>query len=66
MSVIGHQKIIKLLDRSIAKNTVSHAYLFSGPQHAGKFRVALEFAEKLNGGGLEAGSEITVLAPERE
>ncbi len=49
MGIIGHQKIINLLDRAITKNSVSHAYLFSGPESVGKFTVALDFAKKLIG-----------------
>lgn len=49
MNIVGHQKIINLLDRAIAKDAVSHAYLFSGSESVGKFTVALDFAEKLIG-----------------
>jgi DNA polymerase III subunit delta' len=66
MSIIGHQKIIKLLDRSIAKNTSSQAYLFCGPAHVGKFAVALEFARKLNGERTGADLDVIILAPETE
>jgi len=47
MKIIGHEKIIKLLDRSIDKENVAQAYIFSGPVGVGKYTVALGFAEKL-------------------
>ncbi|MEK7598405.1 MAG: AAA family ATPase [Patescibacteria group bacterium] len=47
MEIIGHEKIIKLLDRSIEKENVAQAYIFSGPVGVGKYAVALDFAEKL-------------------
>lgn len=66
MPIVGHKKIIRLLDRSIEKNAVAQAYLFSGPAHVGKFFVALEFARRLNGKELASDLDITVLAPETE
>lgn len=55
MEIIGHQKITNLLNKSIAKNSVSHAYLFFGPESVGKFTVAREFAEKLTSVAEERG-----------
>lgn len=47
MKIIGHEKIIKLIDRSIEKGNVAQAYIFSGPVGVGKYAIALDFAEKL-------------------
>lgn len=49
MEIVGHQKIIKLLNSAVAKNNVSQAYLFSGFSGVGKFQTALYFAEKILG-----------------
>lgn len=49
MEIIGHKKINSFLNKSIEKNAVAHAYLFSGPVHVGKFTLALKFASKLIG-----------------
>jgi len=49
MNIIGHKKIIDLLNKAIAKNSVSQAYLFSGFPSVGKFKVAMYFAEKILG-----------------
>lgn len=53
MSIIGHQKIQRFLSRSIEKNVVSHAYIFAGSRHLGKFSAALDFAKKLTGNGAD-------------
>jgi len=55
--IIGHQKILNLLKKSIKNNRVSHAYLFTGPSHLGKKTVALEFIKMLNG-------EVNIIEPE--
>ncbi|HEX7586255.1 MAG TPA: AAA family ATPase [Patescibacteria group bacterium] len=56
MTIIGHSKIIKILDRSIKKEKVAQAYIFSGPMGVGKFTVALNFSKKLLGIGPSTGS----------
>jgi len=68
MSIIGHQKIIKYLDKSIKKNDISHAYIFSGPAHLGKFSLALEFAKKITGGmdDKKINPDIIIISPEIE
>lgn len=45
--ILGHEKQCGQLLQDIAKNNVSHAYLFSGPKHVGKFSVARWFAWRL-------------------
>lgn len=67
MNIVGHQKIIKYLDKSIEKNVISHAYIFSGPEHLGKFSLALEFAKKITGGSDEkVNPDIIIISPETE
>lgn len=67
MDIIGHQKIIKYLDKSIEKDALAQAYLFSGPEHLGKFSVALEFARKITGGeNQKINPDIIIIAPEIE
>lgn len=44
----GQDKAIAMLTRAVAGNTVSHAYLFRGPEGVGKKSVALAFASFLN------------------
>lgn len=53
-NVVGHEWPVRLLARSIANESVSHAYLFAGPAHIGKTTLALEFAAALNCIGPEA------------
>lgn len=45
--IIGHQKIIKILKKSIEKENIAQAYLFAGPESVGKFAVAKLFAASL-------------------
>lgn len=47
--VIGHQKIIQFLNKSVASNRVAQTYLFYGQKSLGKTTVAEKFAEKLLG-----------------
>ncbi|MFH0852485.1 MAG: DNA polymerase III subunit delta' [bacterium] len=45
--IIGHQKIIDFLSRSIKTGRMAHAYLFAGPPKVGKKIVAFEFIKAL-------------------
>jgi len=49
MQIIGHQKQLNILNKSIERKRLAHAYLFLGPENVGKFTVALDLAEKLTG-----------------
>jgi len=67
MNIVGHQKIIKYLDKSIEKNAISRAYIFCGPAHLGKFSLALEFAKKITGGmDKKINPDILIISPETE
>jgi len=66
MNIIGHTKILKLLDKAITKNSVSHAYLFYGPDQVGKFTVALDFANKLLGDSSQINPDLIIVKPEIE
>lgn len=46
--VIGHDRAIRLLRKSIEACRVSHAYLLSGPRQVGKSTLATEFAKAVN------------------
>lgn len=47
-NIIGQKKALSLLKRSIEIGSVSHAYLFIGPEHSGKMTLAVELAKALN------------------
>jgi DNA polymerase-3 subunit delta' len=65
MEVLGHQKQLNILNRSMEKNKLSQAYLFVGPSNVGKFLVAQNFAAKLVGGGkIENNPDIIIIKPE--
>jgi DNA polymerase-3 subunit delta' len=48
MAIVGHQKQWEFLKRSAQNGKLAQAYLFYGPSHIGKRRVAIEFAKYLN------------------
>ncbi|HHE46068.1 MAG TPA: hypothetical protein ENL05_01855, partial [Candidatus Moranbacteria bacterium] len=67
MDIIGHQKIINFLRKSQEKNKIFQAYLFAGPEHLGKFKVALNFAQEITQGkNQKINPGITIIAPEIE
>ena len=46
--VIGQSRLLPLLQRSLEKGTLAHAYLFGGPASVGKMTLALNLAQVLN------------------
>ena len=47
-SVIGQSRAVSLLQRSLEMDSLAHAYLFVGPAHVGKMKLALSLAQALN------------------
>ncbi len=45
--IVGHERCIDMLCRTIAAQQVRHAYLFTGAQHIGKTLLARRFAQTL-------------------
>jgi len=73
--IIGHQKIIQFLSRSINKGKIVQAYLFSGPENVGKFTIAKLFAESIIKGsnlintdvnGNNNNLDLIIVEPEKE
>jgi len=46
--VVGQDRVVSLLQRSLAKGAIAHAYLLVGPQHVGKMTLAINLAQALN------------------
>jgi len=46
--VVGQHRVVSLLQRSLEKGVVAHAYLLVGPPHVGKMTLALNLAQALN------------------
>lgn len=46
--VVGHEKAVALLARSLEKDMLSHAYLFVGPPQVGKMTLAMNLAQGVN------------------
>jgi len=60
MDIIGHQKQLNILQKSLEKNNISQAHFFYGTENVGKFTIALNFAQKL----INAKEDIFVVKPE--
>jgi DNA polymerase III subunit delta' len=46
--VVGQTRPVSLLQHSVEKGSITHAYLFVGPAHVGKMKLALTLAQALN------------------
>jgi len=46
--VVGQSRAVSLLQRSLEREALAHAYLFVGPSHVGKMTLALNLAQALN------------------
>ncbi len=46
--VVGQDRAISLLQRSLEKEALAHAYLLVGPPHIGKMTLALDLAKAIN------------------
>ena len=46
--VIGHNRVLSLLQHSLEQQSLAHAYLLVGPPHVGKMTLALNLAQALN------------------
>jgi len=46
--VVGQDRSISLLQRSLEKEALAHAYLLVGPPHVGKMTLALDLAKAIN------------------
>jgi len=64
MQIIGHQRQLEILNKSIERGTVAQAYLFVGPENVGKFTVAEDFAQKLTGVRKGHNPNVYILKPE--
>ena len=46
--IIGHERVVDLLQRAIRQQRIGHAYLISGPLGIGKRTLAIRLAQALN------------------
>ena len=46
--VVGHNRVLSLLQHGLKQQSLAHAYLLVGPPHVGKMTLALELAKALN------------------
>ena len=52
-NVVGQDRAVSLLQRSLATGSLSHAYLLAGPAHVGKMTLAMDLARAVNCEGSE-------------
>jgi DNA polymerase-3 subunit delta' len=52
--VIGQPRVVSLLKKSLERGLLAHAYLFIGPPHVGKMKLATNMAQAMNCQGNEA------------
>lgn len=65
--MVGHQKIIKVLEKELARENLSQAYLFCGPESVGKKSVAFWLAGKILGReDIENHPDFILLEPESQ
>lgn len=66
MTIIGHKKIIDLLDKSVKESRLAQAYLFCGPESVGKKMAAFYLAGKILGEDrIESNPDLVYLEPEK-
>jgi DNA polymerase-3 subunit delta' len=51
--IVGQQKAVSLLQKSLEKGSLAHAYLLVGPPHIGKMALAINIAKAINCGSSE-------------
>jgi DNA polymerase-3 subunit delta' len=51
--VVGQSRVVSLLQRSLERGSIAHAYLVVGPPHVGKMTLALDLAQAVNCQGTE-------------
>ncbi len=66
MEIIGHQKIIEFLNKSMVKKNLANAYIFTGPEHLGKFTVAKFFAQQITQSSAVINPNISLISPPEE
>ncbi len=63
--IIGHERVLDFLKKSVKNGRIAHAYLFSGPSYLGKRAVAEEFIKMLNGQGVnKINPDVLIIQPE--
>jgi DNA polymerase-3 subunit delta' len=66
MNIIGHSRQLKILNRILKQGITSGSFIFSGPEHVGKFTIANNFAGKINKVADKFSADIEVVTPEAE
>ena len=46
--IVGQEKAVSFLQKSLERDSLAHAYLFVGPPHVGKMALAINIAMAIN------------------
>lgn len=64
--IIGNAKICDVLEKSLREGRLSHAYLFDGPEHIGKYTLAMNFSRLMlsqPAGNIESNPDFLLVRP---
>ena len=68
-TIIGNEKATQILEKGYQSGRLSHAYLFTGPEHLGKKTLALNFCKMLFGDNredIQNNLDLIIVCPDKE
>ena len=68
-TIIGNEKAAEILEKGYQSGKLSHAYLFTGPEHLGKKTLALNFCKMLlsdNREDIQNNLDLTIISPDED
>jgi DNA polymerase-3 subunit delta' len=68
-TIIGNEKAAEILEKGYQSGKLSHAYLFTGPEHLGKKTLALNFCRMLlndNRENIQNNLDLTIICPDED
>ena len=68
-TIIGNEKAAEILEKGYQSRKLSHAYLFTGPEHLGKKTLALSFCKMLlsdNREDIQNNLDLTIVRPDED
>jgi DNA polymerase-3 subunit delta' len=68
-TIIGNERAAQILEKGYKSGKLSHAYLFTGPEHLGKKTLALSFCKMLlndNREDIQNNLDLTIISPDED
>jgi len=67
-TIIGNERAAQILEKGYQSGKLSHAYLFTGPEHLGKKTLVLSFCKMLlqNDDDIENNLDLTIISPDED